>query len=290
MAAQQRMMAENMRVVADELRASVSNAQSSTSQSLEKLLAALGDQVGEAIGRLQGGSENLAVAHRGQMEEISAQTKVSLAELAGAVEAQTNSIADAASAMRSAIGDLGAAVNANINSMAEGAGEIRLASEQLLGSGRAVGDVLNHSRVVAGEFTQVAQMLSASAQDVRTVVGDYRSARDAFGSIVDGLKETITNARRDVAMTSDMIRSMDAAVQKLIAAQGEADAYLGKVSDVIRESHGSFTTSMVETLRETNTEFHKHLGSSVSLLAGSIEELDLVLGNLPASAKELAYR
>jgi hypothetical protein len=83
---------------------------------------------------------------------------------------------------------------------------------------------------------------------------------------------------------------MDAAVQKLITAQSEADTYLAKVSEVIRESHGSFTNSMVETLRHTNTEFHKHLGSSVSLLASSIEELDHALGNLPSSANRSASR
>lgn len=290
LAEHQRLIGDSIRTVTDELRASVSNAHTVTSQGVETLLAALGGEVGELIGRLHGEAETHALTQQGRMDEFTEQAKASLAELTGAVKAQTSSIEEAASAMRGAIADLGTAVNSNIARMAEGAGEIRLASEQFAGSGRAVSDVLDRSRVVAGEFIELAQVLSTSAQDVRSVISDYRSARETFGAIVAGLNETIASARRDASMTSEMIQSMEAAVQKLVTAQSEADTYLAKVSEVIRESHGSFTNSMVETLRQTNTEFHKHLGSSVSLLASSIEDLDHALGNLPSSANRSASK
>jgi ABC-type transporter Mla subunit MlaD len=283
MSNQQRAMADSLRVVADEMRAAVAKAQTETSQGVGDLLAALGGQVAQVVGGLQRDAQALGAAQGRQIEAISETTQASVGELAKAVQSQTTAIDQAANAMRSAVAELGASVASNIERMADGASEIRLASEQFIGSGRAVGDILDKSRAVAGEFSQLASVLVSSAQDVRAVVADYRTARENFASLVTSLSETISNARRDASMTSDLVRSLEGAASKLAAVQGEADAYLAKISDVIREAHGSFTTGMAETVRQKNTEFHEHLHRAVALLGSSIEELDSVLSNLPGT-------
>jgi cellobiose-specific phosphotransferase system component IIA len=75
-------------------------------------------------------------------------------------------------------------------------------------------------------------------------------------------------------MTSDLVSRLEAAAQKLAAAQGQADEYLEKVTEVLAQAHGTFTSQIAESLRGANTEFHKYLASSTSLLASTIAELD----------------
>ena len=58
--------------------------------------------------------------------------------------------------------------------------------------------------------------------------------------------------------------------------------------DVIRDAHGSFTTSMAETVKQANADFHVHLRNAVSLLGSSIEELESVLSNLSETPKRVA--
>ncbi|MDX2308752.1 MAG: MotA/TolQ/ExbB proton channel family protein [Hyphomicrobium sp.] len=288
MSIQQRTMADSLRAVADEMRGAVAKAQTETSQGVGELLSALGGQVAQVIGGLQSDAQALGAAQGRHIEMISETTQASVGELAKAVQSQTEAIDQAANAMRSAVAELGASVASNIERMAHGAGEIRLASEQFIGSGRAVSDILDKSKTVAGEFGQLASVLVTSAQDVRAVVADYRTARENFASLVAGLNETISNARRDASMTSELVRSLEGAASKLVAVQGEADAYLAKVSDVIRDAHGSFTTSMAETVKQANADFHVHLRNAVSLLGSSIEELESVLSNLSETPKRVA--
>jgi ABC-type uncharacterized transport system ATPase component len=44
------------------------------------------------------------------------------------------------------------------------------------------------------------------------------------------------------------------------------------VNEVLEKAHGSFNTQMLKTVRETNTDFEKHLVTSVGLLSGAIDQ------------------
>ena len=71
-----------------------------------------------------------------------------------------------------------------------------------------------------------------------------------------------------------MFGRLEAAAQKLVAAQGQADEYLSKVTEVLKQGHSTFTYQMAESLRRANGDFHEHLSKSTSLLASTIAELD----------------
>ena len=80
-------------------------------------------------------------------------------------------------------------------------------------------------------------------------------------------------------MSKDLVSSLEAASHKLIAAQGQADAYLAKLNQVLAESHSSFSTSMLETVRNTNGKFHDSLQKATGLLATTIAELENAIGD-----------
>jgi hypothetical protein len=270
----QTQMGETMRALAEELRTAIAGAQRDTSAHVGKLLNELGGEVNGLISRLNHQSQAASTSHEHQMSELTSQTKATVADLAESVRDQTAAIEQTTAAMRSAVTELGSSVHRNVALMGEGAGEMRQAADQFSLTGKVMRDVLDGTKAVSAELSQVSITLSASAQDVRTVVGDYRSARETFADIVGGFRETIATAKRDVAMTSDLVTRLEAAAQKLVAAEAEADAYLGQLNEVLAGAHTSFSSQMLETVKRTNTEFHEHLTRSTSLLASTIAELD----------------
>ena len=286
MAERQRFMDQSMQSVAEDLRASVASAQSATSQNVAELVTFLTGQVSDVAQRLQSNSQEFTATQTSQISNLTEQTKACLADLTASVQTQTRSIEAATAAMKGAIADLGLAVSSNVSRMSEGADQIRAASEQFAVSGQAVKGALDNARGVANEFTQLASTLSSGARDASMIVADYRSAREAFASIVTGLTETIAGARRDASVTSQLIQSIEGAAQKLVTAQREADAYLARINEVIANSHQSFTEGMTRTLKQTNTDFHKHLGTAVSSVASTIEELEHVLSGVRQGSAE----
>lgn len=229
------------------------------------------------VGQLHSEANALTAAHDERLAQMTAQASESAHALADSVHAQTAAIEQIVSAVRAAVSELQGSVGRNVALMNEGAGRMREAAEQFTVSGRAISGVLDGSREVSGQLAQSAANLAASSQDVKEAVGDYRAAREAFASIVEGLHGTVDVAKREVAMTSDLVSRLEAAAQKLVAAQGQADEYLAKVTEVLAQAHGTFTSQMAESLRRANGDFHAHLSSSTSLLAGTIADLDGVI-------------
>ena len=277
MAARQTQMTETMQSFVDQMRMTMTLSQAETGASVSGLLQQLSNQVETIVGGLRSHTEASTAVHRIHVDEMTATTKASITDLAEGVRAQTQAIEHATVAMRGTVLELGSSVNRNVALMAEGATEMRKAADQFSGAGLAIGDVFDRSKLVAIELSKTASSLSASSQDVQSVVADYRAARETFAGIVESLRGTVDTAKREVAMTSDLVARLESAAQKLIAAEGQADDYLAKINSVLAEAHSSFGTQMLETVKRTNTEFHAHLAKTTGLLAGTIAELDGVM-------------
>jgi ABC-type transporter Mla subunit MlaD len=164
--------------------------------------------------------------------------------------------------MRGAVVEIGSSVDRNIALMGEGAERMRQAAEQFTNSGGAIADVFDRSRHVATELSQSAARLSGASQDIEAVARDYQQARETFAGIVETLKSTVDTAKRDVAMTSELVKRLDAAAQKLVAVQGQADEYLAKLNRVLEGAHSLFCDQMLATVRKTNGEFHASLSTN----------------------------
>jgi hypothetical protein len=249
-------------------------AHSQSFEAVGMLVRDLKQEVVAVTGSLQAAAQASSAAQRDSISGFAAHARQSVNDLAARVAAQTTAVDQAAQAMRNAVADLGSSVNRNVTLMGEGAVGMQQAAEQFTGSGKAIADVFERSRAVSIDLNQAAQTLKASSSDVQSVVGDYRAARETFGGLVEGLRGVVDIAKREASMTSDLVTRLESAAQKLVTAQGQADAYLAQLNRVLSEAHGSFSTQMLATLQKTNTEFHEHLAKSTSLLASTIADLD----------------
>lgn len=274
MAASQSQLNETMRSLVDQMRGESAQAQQETTANVGRLLGELSSQVQNVVGKLQAESKMTSAAHQALASDMAGHAKQSVDELAASVTAQTTAIEQAALAMRNAVADLGSSVDRNVTLMGKGADGMRLAAEQFTGSGHAIADVFDKSQTVSRELDHAAKTLRASSADVQSVVSDYRVERASLADLVDGLRITIDTAKRDASMTSDLVGRLESAAQNFAAAQVQADDYLGQLNKVLSEAHGSFSAQMLATVQKTNTEFHKHLANSTSLLASTIADLD----------------
>ncbi len=274
MAARQDEINTSVRQLADELRGAVAQSQSETQAHLGRVVEELSKQVTGVAQQLHTEAKALNEAHSDRLAEMTTHAKGSIDALAEGVRDQTAAIEQVTGAVRAAVSDLGSAVGRNVVLMNEGAGKMREAAEQFTASGRTTSEVLDRSRDIAVQLSQTAITLSSASQDVKDAVADYRAARETFASMVDALRGTVDVVKRDVALTSDLVARLEAAAQKLVAAQGQADEYLAKVTEVLKQTHGTFTSQMAESLKRANGDFHEQLSKSTSLLASTIAELD----------------
>jgi DNA-binding GntR family transcriptional regulator len=103
--------------------------------------------------------------------------------------------------------------------------------------------------------------------------------------MVDGLRQVVETASREASLTADVLSRIEAATQKLAAAQAEADGFLDEVTEVIGASHEKFAEGMRGTVVEANRQFHHELSQATGLLKETIQELEFAL---PSGTKQAA--
>jgi hypothetical protein len=161
-----------------------------------------------------------------------------------------------------------------------GADTLYLAAKDFAKAGEGVTSTLDKSSHLAGQLTQAAGSVSAATSSLSSLFADYQTSRNAMMELVGSMQLIVEQARRDAAMSHDVISRIEAATEKLVAAQQQADGYLEKVSEVIGHAHESFSTGMTKAVGEANREFHQALADSVKLLREGIQELEDTLGSV----------
>ena len=144
-------------------------------------------------------------------------------------------------------------------------------------SRQGVTAALGQSSNVADKLSQAAGAVSTAAHALESVVVDYKMARETTAQMVGELRGLVESAKREAALTADVLARIDAATQKLVDAQKQADGYLEGVSRVLGESHQAFADNMRKTLSEANQDFYTQLTTATTLLREGIEELGLAL-------------
>ncbi|RVT82459.1 anti-phage ZorAB system protein ZorA [Inhella crocodyli] len=228
----------------------------------------------KAMDRMMGASETAAATMRNSVDAMKRSTDESIAQLAAATEA-------AAAAMRNAIESLKRGTHDNIERMGMGAERLFQASDTL---GARLVDMRSASAEVADSMsslnsatTSLNQALSAT----QLALGDHRAVRDALVTMVRDLRETVEAAKREGAMTSQLVSQLRLAADQLQRGTQESESYLKSVSGVLAEAHGEFAKHMEATLREGNKTFHQELAQATGLLKGAIQDLGDVLDTLP---------
>jgi hypothetical protein len=240
------------RTMAEHLRANISRSQAETDANLFELLGKLSSHVSGVITAFE---QQAALSGRSAIEQqkrLSDHAQRSLEALSNEVRSQTQAVDAAAQSMRTVGTDVASAVDRIIDGMT---GLISGAAQEFMRSGQGFAEIFDKSSTLSRDLSETAAALAASSKDIGVVVADYRNARETLQSMSEVMRKVVEASKGDASLTGEVVERIEAAAQKLISAQGQADEYLDRLNGVLSDAHSAFSTQMLETVRD----FHEHL-------------------------------
>lgn len=160
-----------------------------------------------------------------------------------------------------------------------GRSSVETAASRLDSAGQGIGQASVTFTDASREILSATQSLGAAANAAAEVLHDHRAARESFARMLGDLRDTVTVARRDAALTIPLVGQLEAAAGKLGTAERQAESYLQGVSDVLTQAHAAFARNIEQTLQQGNSQFQREIATAVDYLRGAIEELGEVLEN-----------
>ena len=277
MEARQTALNQRMGEFLDHVRQQTAESQSETSRKLHEALELLGTHISDMVTSLERQSSQATAAFVEREQAATDRTATSFTRMEGQVDAIVTAIGAASTQMASAVTAIKDVTTDAISRMNSGADTLYIAASEFAKAGQEVKGTLSAADATANQLTQAAGSLSAATRSLDGSLADHKATRDAIGLMVRELHTIVAAAKKEAALTADVLHRLDAAAGKLATAQNEADVYLDKISDVLAEAHGTFASNMQKTLSEANAKFHERLGTATSMLAAAIEELEASL-------------
>ncbi|MCP1118907.1 anti-phage ZorAB system protein ZorA [Robbsia andropogonis] len=261
----------------EQLRKLVEASQSETNQKLQTTLETLGTNVGEMLSALSGAQKEVFENNRVRELAMSERATGAVAAMSGSVDAVVKELSDATAQMAQSVTAITHATSSSIERMNAGAEKLGNASRDFAEAGKHVTGIISQTADISSKLTTTAGSLASGAGAIQELLGDYRSHRDSIGQLVTELRATVDSARKEAALTGDILNRIETSTSHLGAAQKQADEYLAGVSTVLAEAHGVFATEVKRTLDKANGEFHTKLTSAVGLLSSAVSELEVTL-------------
>lgn len=275
--ARQTAITEELRVALGEMRAGQGAAQEQTRSRLEEMLGELGRRVGEAVTGIERAADERSRRQADEDGRRSDATARHVANMGESVGALTTNVDTMLVSVREMVSRIEVATSDAFSRLNGGADTLLAAAGRFETSGRAAADGFSRIATVTTGLTDAAGSVAGAARSLDSVVADYRSARDAVGTMVEGLRGTVEAASREATLTKDVLARIEGAAQRLAAAQTEADGFLDEVAQVIATSHEKFSEGMRGTVVDANRQFHAELSQATGLLRETIQELEFAL-------------
>lgn len=286
MEARQAAMQTQSAAFIEQIRQLVAQSQSETQAKLQDTLNAIGTHMGDMLQTLNAKQEQ-AFAHNEAREKVlNARSNIAVSKISESVTDVANKIGAASELIANSVSSLSQASTSSIDKMKTSAEVLNNAARNFANAGERVSGVMNQSATVAGKLTEAAGSLNVGASSMQDVLKDYRQQREMMVELVQQLRATVEGARKEAALTSDVLARIEASAARLADAQQQADEYLDGVSNVLAESHEAFATEVKRTLDKANSEFHSKLTNAVGMLSSSISELDTVLSTMSPTPAE----
>lgn len=281
MDARQSAMNSRMGEFVEQIRNLVSQSQSETSQKLQDALSAVGTQVAGVVENLRKQVEHADTAHGDRTRKFEESTGQAISSLSGQVEQLLSQSMETNKSLQTSVAALAGATDRAISGLNSGAETLYVAASDFAKAGNGVTDTMKMSAVATESLKSSSNQLVVATDGAKGIIADYARTRDVFSTMVTELRQTVENAKRDAALTSELINRIQAATKELGNAQQQSKDYLEGVSAALVGAHESFRDNIDKTLGEGNRRFQKELSDSVGLLSSAIKNLGEVLDDIP---------
>jgi hypothetical protein len=267
---------------AEQLTAFVSHSQREIAEKLQQTLATLGEQVAGVVGQIHDQARISGERQRDEGTRLLDQTGTIVGGLSREFENLLRQSSDTNLGLRDTVAALAEATRDSVTRMNAGAELLYSASSDFAKAGQSVAATIQGAGGAMDKIQIATQSLSSAMNGTIEVMDEYKKSREAFAMMVADLKATIQNARKEAAMTSELVAKLEAAALQLGKAEKLSQDYLVGVNEVLTRTHEAFAASLERTLNHGNARFHVELSKAVDLLATGIRDLENVIELVPA--------
>lgn len=285
MEARQAAINSQMSEFVEQIKGLVAKSQSESARKLQESLAQIGEQVAAVVAELRAQAESAAASQGERQGRFEDSTRKAIDSLSTQMEALLEQSVETSRALQQSVKGLSDATNDSIKRMGQGADTLFKAATDFAAAGQGVSETMRASSEATVSIKSASAALSTATSAAKDIIADYARTRDAFSSMVSELKLVTENARRDAAMTTEIVARMESAAVKLKEAQRLSEEYLKGVSDVLTKTHESFASSIGKTLQESNRGFQKELRAAVDMVSAAVKDLGDTLEEIPGRGK-----
>lgn len=285
MDARQSAMNSRMGEFVEQIRNLVAQSQSETGQKLQEALSAVGTQVAGVVETLRKQAEQADTAQGDRTRRFEESTGQAISSLSGQVEQLLSQSMETNKSLQTSVAALAGATDRAISGLNSGAETLYVAASDFAKAGNGVTETMKMSAAATELLKSSSNQLVVATDGAKGIIADYARTRDVFATMVAELRLTVENAKRDAAMTSELINRIQAATKELGAAQQQSEDYLKGVSTALVGAHESFRDNIDKTLGEGNRKFQAELSNSVGLLSSAIKNLGDVLDDIPPPSR-----
>lgn len=285
METRQQVMNKQMNDFVVQIRELVSESQTESSRKLLETLGQVGDQVTHVVGELRRQAEESAESQGRRHERFEQSTGNAVQSLSVQIESLMAQSVETNRSLQDTVAKLSAATGEAINGMNHGAEMLNVAASDFAKAGQGVANTMQAASEAMGNIKAASGILSTATAATKDMLVDYGRTRESFTAIVAEFKSVTENARRDAAMTSEIITRIESAAGKLGEAQKQSEEFLQGVNDVLAKTHESFSEHVGKTLREGNRQFQDELRKAVDMVSAAVRDLADTLEDLPERSR-----
>lgn len=281
MEARQQVMNKQMGEFVSQIREMVAESQTESAKKLQESLGHVGEQVAGVVAELRRQAEEAAETQGKRQERLEESTGRAVQTMSAQMEGLLAQSLETNRSLQDSVAALSKATGEAIAGMNQGAETLYVAASDFAKAGQGVSQTMRSASEATVAIKTASATLATAANATKDVLADYARTRDSFAAMVAELKSVTENARREAAMTSEIIARIEAAAGKLVEAQREAEDYLKGVNDVLANTHESFAKHVGNTMRVANGNFQQELRTAVEMVSGAVRDLGDTLEDAP---------
>lgn len=280
----QRAMSEQTQALVDTMRSQVTKSQEDSTANMQQALEQLGGTVTKIAGALQANIESASHRDEQRNRQLAEHTTAATSSAVNLTKELIGQTAEAVIAMRQAAESMRSSTADTVNKMNLGAADMLKAANEMVRVGATTGSALERAQSLVDQLANASAGLATSSAMLNKALDDYKTMRDTMAVMVEQLKATVENAKKEASLTADILHRIEVASERLQIAQLQSEEYLAGVSKVLEGAHDQFGRQIISTLDKVNGEFHTHVERGVRALAGAIDELDQALDRVGANS------
>jgi chorismate mutase len=281
MEARQQIMNKQMGEYISQIRDLVSQSQTESARKLQETLGQVGEQVAGVVMELRRQAEESDEMQGRRQVRFEESTGKAVEMLSSQMEGLLVKSIETNKVLQDTVAKLADVTNTAISGMNQGAETLYIAANDFAKAGQGVAETMRAATEATGNIKSASGILTTATTATKEVLLDYARTRDSFAAMVGELKSVTENARRDAAMTSEIVARIEAAAERLGEAQQQIEEYLKGVNDVLTKTHESFSENVVKTLREGNRQFQDELRKAVDMVSAAVRDLADTLEDVP---------